>query len=185
MTSLEKMSDFFALRIADYDTHMIENVEGCKEGYEKMASLVPPNAKTLLDLGCGTGLELDYIFARFPSLAVTGIDLTKEMLDRLSQKHPEKQLNLILGDYFQTDFGKQTFDCAVSFESLHHFEKAQKLGLYKRLWQSLSDGGCYLECDYMVQSQEEEDFFFSENKRLREKNGLSMDGYYHYDQTAG
>ena len=39
----------------------------------------------VLDLGCGTGLELDEIFRYFPDLAVTGIDLTREMLQQLKK----------------------------------------------------------------------------------------------------
>lgn len=59
MDKLETMSDFFEARTEGYDEHMINDVEGCKKGYELMATLVPVNTDTLLDLGCGTGLELD------------------------------------------------------------------------------------------------------------------------------
>ena len=51
---LEKMSDFFAARTEMYDEHMLCEVEGCKEGYKKMAGLVPSDCESLLDLGCGT-----------------------------------------------------------------------------------------------------------------------------------
>lgn len=54
---------------------------------------------------CGSGLELDAIFQRFPELEVTGIDLSAEMLARLAQKHGEKSLRLIQGDYFQQELG--------------------------------------------------------------------------------
>lgn len=37
------------------------------------AELTPGDCGPLLDLGCGTGLELDRIFARWPELAVTGV----------------------------------------------------------------------------------------------------------------
>lgn len=37
---LEKMSDFFTARIEGYDQHMLNEVEGCKEGYRKMAESV-------------------------------------------------------------------------------------------------------------------------------------------------
>lgn len=177
---LEEMSAFFAARLAEYDEHMLSCVEGCREGYEEMARLVPENAKTLLDLGCGTGLELAEIFKRVPHIEVTGIDLTKAMLEKLEEKYEGKSLRLICGDYFAVPFGED-FDCAVSFQTMHHFRKDKKLGLYKKLYSALTQGGVYIECDYMVTSQALEDLYFSEYDRKRAEQGLSGDEYFHYD----
>lgn len=178
---LEKMADFFALRADMYDEHMLKEVEGCKEGYKKMAALIPANTEYVLDLGCGTGLELDEIFALHPDIKVTGIDLSDVMLSKLREKHPEKNLSLICGDYFTEDLGEGIFDCAVSFQTMHHFSKEKKESLYRKINGSLKEDGVYIECDYMVITQEEEDLWFSENERLRKENGITDDGYYHYD----
>ena len=123
---MERMNEFFAARVDGYDEHMLNNVAGCREGYLKMAELIPDNAENMLDLGCGTGLELEEIFKRFPDISVTGIDLTKEMLERLSEKYGGKRLTLINGDYFTTDLGESRFDTAVSFQTMHHFYKEKK-----------------------------------------------------------
>ena len=177
---LEEMSEFFTARVQEYDEHMLKCVEGCREGYVKMATLVASDAKTLLDLGCGTGLELDEIFKRIPNIEVTGIDLTKAMLDKLREKHPDKRLKLICGDYFKESFGCM-FDCAVSFQTMHHFPKDKKLELYKKIYSALGDEGVYIECDYMVTSQELEDLYFSEYERKKKDQGLTDDEFYHYD----
>ena len=121
MTNLEPMASFFAARVGMYDEHMLNDVEGCREGYLTMAELVPEGTESLLDLGCGTGLELDEIFKKLPDASVTGIDLTQAMLDRLKEKHPDKSLNLICGDYFSVALGEGVYDCAVSFQTMHHF----------------------------------------------------------------
>ena len=57
MNRLERMEDFFAARVKDYDDHMRTNIEGSLEFYAYTASLLSkePNSK-VLDLGCGTGL---------------------------------------------------------------------------------------------------------------------------------
>jgi len=68
-----------------------------------MAELLPRTAFNLLDLGCGTGLELNEIFKTHPNIKVTGVDLTKAMLDGLKQKHPDKDLTLIHASYFDYD----------------------------------------------------------------------------------
>ena len=177
---LEEMSEFFTARLSEYDEHMLSCVEGCREGYTEMAKLLPETAKTLLDLGCGTGLELYEIFKRIPHIEVTGIDLTDAMLQRLREKYPDKKLNLICGDYFKVPFGNG-FDCAVSFQTMHHFKKDKKAELYKKLYSALSESGVYIECDYMVTSQALEDLYFSEYDRLKKEQGLSGNEFYHYD----
>ena len=178
---MEKMNEFFAARVDGYDEHMLSEVEGCREAYAEMARLVPDRTESLLDLGCGTGLELEGIFERLPDVSVTGIDLTKEMIDRLSVKYGNKNITLICGDYFKTDLGKSCFDAAVSFETMHHFSHEMKTGLYRKICGSLKPGGVYIECDYMAETQEEEDFFFAENSRLRKEMAIPENEFYHYD----
>lgn len=181
MNKLEEMSAFFTLRAEDYDEHMLTEVEGCKEGYIRMAGLVPPYCKKLLDLGCGTGLELDRIFEKLPHAKVTGIDLTEAMLQKLREKHPDKNMNLICGDYFAVDFGTSEYDCAVSFQTMHHFTHEKKRSLYKKIYNALNEGGLYIECDYMVETQDEEDHWFRENDRIRKEQGIPDGEFYHYD----
>ncbi len=181
MEKIEPMAEFFARRVEMYDEHMLTDVEGCKEGYTKMAELIPPECENLLDLGCGTGLELDFIFEKLPHLSVTGIDLSDEMLSALSKKHPDKNIELICDDYFKADLGEAEFDCAVSFQTMHHLGHGKKVGLYKKIHTALKEGGMYIECDYMVEAQAEEDFWFSENKRIRKEQGIGEDEFYHYD----
>lgn len=175
------MAEFFAARADGYDEHMLNVVVGCREAYEKMAELVPAGTENLLDLGCGTGLELAGIFKRFPDVSVTGIDLSKAMLEKLSEKYPDKNITLINGDYFSTDLGHERFDAAVSFQTMHHFSHEMKIGLYKRIHDSLKSGGVYIECDYMVETQEEEDHWYVENARIRKEMNIPDGEFYHYD----
>lgn len=178
---IEQMSDFFTARVDGYDEHMIKEVGGCKDGYIKMAELLPLDVAVILDLGCGTGLELDEIFKTRPFVSVTGIDLTQAMLDKLKQKHPNKNLSLINASYFDYDFGTYKYDAAVSFQTMHHFSHEDKLKLYLKIFAALKTSGQYIECDYMVESQEEEEFYYSENKRIRKEQGIPEGEFYHYD----
>lgn len=178
---LERMSDFFAARADGYDEHMLNDVEGCKEGYLKMAELVPGKTQTILDLGCGTGLELDAIFRRFPDVSVTGIDLTQAMLDKLGQKFSGRNIRLICGDYFKVDMDQNVYDTAISFQTMHHFSHAEKTGLYKKIYGALKTGGVYIECDYMVEDQSVEDELFAECARLRHEMNVPDGEYYHFD----
>ena len=146
-----------------------------------MAKLLPQEAVELLDLGCGTGLELDEIFKIKPLIKVTGIDLTQAMLAKLKQKHPEKNMTLIHANYLDYDFGIGKYDAAVSFQTMHHFSHDDKIRLYARVCTALQDTGQYIECDYMVIKQEEEDFYYRENRRIRKEQGIPDGQFYHYD----
>jgi tRNA (cmo5U34)-methyltransferase len=178
---LEKMADFFAARVDEYDNHMMNDVVGCKEGYIKMAELLPETVVDLLDLGCGTGLELDEIFKIRLNIKVTGVDLSKAMLEVLKQKHPKKNLTLINANYFDYDFGIERFDAAISFQTMHHFSHEQKIKLYSRVYSALKPGGKYIECDYMVIEQKDEDFYFKESERIRKEQNIADGEFYHYD----
>jgi tRNA (cmo5U34)-methyltransferase len=179
---LEEMGAFFNSRIDMYEDHMLSNADWASV-YLKIARLIPaaPGLK-ILDLGCGTGPELDEIFKIYPTVRVTGIDLAEKLLEKLAEKHADRksQLDLVLADYFEYDFRENTYDVALSVQSLHHFTHQEKIGLYKRLYASLKPGGFYIESDYMVADQETEDFHFAEARRIRSEEGKE-EGYYHYD----
>ena len=179
---LERMDDFFTARINGYDEHMKSNIEGASLFYKFTAALLPAgeNAK-VLDLGCGTGLELEEFFLVNPNAKVTGIDLTEAMLDSLKAKFPDKDITTICGSYFDVPFGDGIFDAAVSVESLHHFSKEEKIPLYAKLWQALKPDGYLILTDYFAETDEQETFFRQELIRLRKEQNLSDEVFYHYD----
>lgn len=174
---LEEMDAFFDARIGDYEEHMAR----WQPHYRWMAELIPEGTKTLLDIGCGTGLELDHIFERFPALSVTGIDLSREMLAKLVQKHGTRDLTVIRDDYFLYDFGENRYDTVIAFETLHHFTAEKKAGLFAKICRALKPGGVFLECDYIATSQEIEDLVFGECRRRRERDGIEGDVFVHFD----
>jgi tRNA (cmo5U34)-methyltransferase len=176
---LEKMADFFNARVEDYEEHMLK--EGFDEVYRRFAELIPAGTKKILDLGCGTGLELDEIFKRLPDIAVTGIDLAPAMLEKLKRKHPDRNLTLICGDYFRADLGNGIYDIVISNNTLHHFTREQKTGLYRNILRALKPSGLYLENDYMSKDQAEEDAFGAEWQRLRREQNIPDGEFYHFD----
>ncbi len=174
---LEHMAGFFDARIDSYEEHM-----ACwGEHYKWMAALLPKHVETLLDIGCGSGLELDEIFQLLPNLRVTGVDLSGEMLQKLREKHGDKALTLLQEDYFLCELGENRFDAAVSFETLHHFTGSKKRGLFEKICRALRPGGVYLECDYIATSQAIEDLVFSECARRRQRDNIPEGQFVHFD----
>ena len=179
---LEKMDDFFTARVDGYDEHMKSNIEGASKFYNFTAALLPMEKdKRILDLGCGTGLELEELFQMNPYAKVTGIDLTEAMLETLKAKFPDKDITTVCGSYFEVPFGEEVFDAAVSVESLHHFTKEQKIPLYKKLNKALKPGGYFILTDYFAESEEEEVFYGQELLRIRKEQELPDGVFYHYD----
>ena len=179
---LEKMSDFFEARIDGYDKHMLTNIESATEFYPLTASLLPTSRDCkILDLGCGTGLELEEYYKICPSARVTGIDMCEAMLSALKCKFPDKEITLACGSYFDLPFGESVFDAAVSFESLHHFTKEEKIPLYARLHKALKDNGYFILTDYFASSDEEETFHRRTLLDLKAEQGICDEEFYHYD----
>ena len=179
---LEKMGAFFDARLDGYEEHQLTAIASAEEFYPFTADCLPQDPGTrILDLGCGTGLELGYYFARVPSAAVTGIDLAPGMLEALRRKYPDKALTLILGSYFDVPFAENAYDAAVSVESLHHFTKEEKIPLYAKVHAALKSEGFFILTDYFALSREEEAFRREELRRLKKEQNLSDSEFYHYD----
>ena len=182
MMKLEKMDDFFAARVDGYDEHMRTNIEGASGFYAYTASLLPQAAGSrVLDLGCGTGLELEEYFALNPGAKVTGIDLSEAMLDALKAKLPDRDLTLVCASYFDAQLGEKAYDAAVSVESLHHFTAEKKASLYAKLHAALKEGGCCVLTDYFAESEELETEYFRNLADLKKEQGLPEGVFYHYD----
>lgn len=175
---IEEMTDFFSKRIDDYD-HV--HLSHWAEEYAHIADYFDTPLETLLDLGCGTGLELTSIYQKFPNVKITGIDLSEDMMDRLRVKYADKDINLILADYFAYPLEAEKYDAALSFETLHHFKYLKKQKIYEKLFKTIKRGGYYIECDYIACCLEEETICLEQYEFKRKENHISDDVFVHID----
>jgi len=179
---LEKMNEFFNNRVGGYEKHQLNEIESAKEFYPFTAGCLPMmDHASVLDLGCGTGLELEYYYDLNPSAKITGIDLSGDMLQVLKEKYCDKKPTILQGSYFEIPFEKGFYDAVVSVESLHHFMKAEKTPLYKKVFQALVPGGYFILTDYFASTNEEERYLRQELVRLKNEQGIRDNEFYHYD----
>ena len=174
--NLEEMSEFFTARIEGYEEHM----SIWKKSYERFAELFPKGCEKVLDIGCGTGLELDEIYKRYPDISVTGVDLCQSMLDKLKEKYinpPE----VICMDYFQYDMEIEKWDAVISFEILHHFLPEKKKMLYQNIYYALKHGAVFLLGDYVACCTEEEELLRKEYFEKRKKFQIQDEQFVHFD----
>ena len=173
----EEMAAFFGARLDIYERVHLSH---WPEEYARIADYFDEGTASLLDIGCGTGLELQSLFARFPALAVTGVDLSDAMLARLKTKYPGCNLRLVCDDYFRCPFGSG-YDAALAFETLHHFAPADKERLFKKLFDALRPGGLYIECDYVACCDEEETLCRAHAERRRAAAHVPAGTFLHID----
>ena len=175
---VEGMAEFFAHRIGIYEkTHL----DHWALEYGHIADYFDGELQTLLDLGCGTGLELEAVYRKYPNITVTGIDLSDDMLEELRKKYAKQSPVLIQADYVRYPFDQEEYDAVLSFESLHHFEYDQKQRIYDKVYRAVKPGGCYLECDYMACCDEEERICLESYRVRREYSGIPDGQFVHID----
>ena len=113
------------------------------------------DAITILDVGCGTGLELEFIFERAPNARITGLDQAPRMLAELRRKYADRhdQISLVEASCLEWPKELSNFDFALSILTLHHFPPETKHGIYSRIKSSLKETGTYIEGDQMVRPE--------------------------------
>ena len=148
----QKQRSFFNEKIDEYDISHQEFMETKKN----LTDSLDKDAKRVLDLGAGTGLELIHLFEVFPNMEVTVIDITENMLTELKKRSFGDKVKTICGDFFEVDFGKD-YDAVISTSALHHFKQAEKDVLYKKIYDCLKENGQFINCDKIALTQEIED----------------------------
>lgn len=93
------------------------------------ASVVTPNARYVLDVGCGAGNYSLKLLQRLPGLDVTLVDLSRPMLDRAGQRvgaATNGKVVTIQSDIRSLDLQAAQFDVILAAAVLHHLRTDQE-----------------------------------------------------------
>lgn len=119
---------------------------------------LPPSRRNIkiLDLGAGTGLMTQYAYSAFadsnPSVAL--LDLSPKMLEIARQRFSGiKNAQFIEGDFFSFS-GK--YDVICSALAIHHIENDDKKKLFAKIYDSLEDGGVFVNAEQILGKTPEE-----------------------------
>jgi tRNA (cmo5U34)-methyltransferase len=135
-----------------YDSQREYLIPCFKDFYTASLPLVKSltHAKTVLDIGAGTGLFTQFIYDVKPNLNFTLTDLSGEMLN-VARERFEGEANF---EYIELDFSKDPlpgkYDIIISGLAIHHLEDADKAKLYKNIFLALNDGGLFINADQVA-----------------------------------
>jgi ubiquinone/menaquinone biosynthesis C-methylase UbiE len=106
--------------------------------YDKLLdSQVPPDARCVLDVGCGDGFLAARLADRIP--AVTALDLDAPVLHRARARFPDAPIRWMHGDVMTAELPDEGFDAVVSNAALHHLEDTR--AALRRLAGLVTPGG--------------------------------------------
>ncbi|MGE9292248.1 MAG: class I SAM-dependent methyltransferase [Puniceicoccales bacterium] len=116
-----------------------------------LAPKVVPQARTLLDIGCGAGNNTIKILRQLPGLDCDLLDLSANMLERAAGRVRAEQAGTVrtfCGDFRALDLPNGHYDLIVAAAVLHHLrdEEDWRQG-FRKIYELLAPGGALFVSD--------------------------------------
>ena len=109
-----------------------------EEIFTKLFEAIDTYAKSIADIGCGTGRHWDKLFSKKPG-KLTGFDVSQGMLNKLHAKYPGSEVNKINDNLF-SGIPDQAFDIIISTLTIAHIDNLEEaLSNWCRLLKPSSD----------------------------------------------
>lgn len=140
----------FEATAATYDRDRMKLIPGHERFYAAALALIPDDARTIVDLGAGSGLFSAMLHARFPRAELQMIDFSRNMLDLAKQRlGAAPNLHYTLADYTTAELPARA-DAVVSALSIHHLDDSVKQAILPRILAALRPGGVFLNADHIA-----------------------------------
>ena len=153
----------------DYDRARRQLVPGLDDFYGAALDGVPFGRSEpirVMDLGAGTGLLGAMVAERFPRSRVTLVDLSVDML-RVARRRfagDPGRFEFRTMDYARTPLPGRArgYDLVVSALSIHHLTHGDKKELFEKVYDSLAEGGYFVNADQVQGETLEEETLYRE-----------------------
>lgn len=112
------------------------------------------DVERVLEIGCGPGQNLIGLSKLFPNTKIYGIDNDKEIIE-IAREHTKNYQNIIVEerDVLNTDYNKNSFDCAFHNLVSTFFSDDKKRRLYKEVSRVLKEGKYYFFLEFNTSHQ--------------------------------
>lgn len=143
-------------RFSNLETGQISTVDATLslELLTQIAASVCPNAKSVLDLGCGAGNFTLKLLDLIPDLDCTLVDLSLPMLDKAKEriaKVSQGKISTVQTDFFNLQLPAETFDIVVTGAAMHHLRTDEEWEtVFTKIFKSLKKGGCFWISDLIL-----------------------------------
>ncbi len=133
-----------------YYNLLYKNKEYSKEA-EYVNSLIKkfrPDAKTILDLGCGTGKHDELLLKK--GYRVCGVDMSEKMLNEAKKLSHDQELFFLQGDIRNLNL-KKTFDVVISLFHVISYQATNEdlKNTFETAYKHLENGGIFIfDCWY-------------------------------------
>ena len=118
---------------------------------DEAAAATEMDARTVLELGTGTGETARRVLSANPRANVLGVDASREMLARARSALPAGRVRLVVGR-LEDPLPEGPFDVVVSVLAVHHLDAAGKADLFRRVARVLAPRGRFVLGDVIVPS---------------------------------
>ena len=151
MEAYSSVAAAFSRGADGYDTDRSKLIPHFDSLYEAALDLIRdwrhlPSPR-VLDIGAGTGLMAGMVLEVLPHASVTLLDGSGEMLDKAREHFsPHASVSFQVADMSTADLG-QDWNLIVSSLAIHHLENKDKQHLFKRIRQSLAQGGLFVNVE--------------------------------------
>ncbi len=102
-------------------------------------------AKNVIDLCCGTGMQLRYVSNE--NMTLTGVDISQAMLYQARKKSPSS-IHYLEKDASNTGLPTSSYDAAIITFALHEKPASKHLAIFQEACRLLTQDGVLLLADY-------------------------------------
>jgi tRNA (cmo5U34)-methyltransferase len=144
-------------RFSNLDTGQLSTIDAklSLELITEASRRIVPNAKNLLDIGCGAGNYTLMMLSKLQNLNCTLVDLSKPMLDKAFDRvkpNTDGVVTILQGDIREVELKENNFDIILAGAVLHHLRDDQDwLTTLDKLFKLLKPGGCLMISDLLIQ----------------------------------
>ncbi len=140
----------FNLVSKTYDENRKKFIPCFDKFYKETAEIIArlnDNPKTIVDLGAGTGLMSFFLYQYFKQSNFVLVDIAEAMLEIAKQRFNSLD-NFTYKTFDYTDeLPFEAVSMFVSALSIHHLSDDMKQKLFKNIFDKLSAGGYFINCD--------------------------------------